>query len=205
MIGKEAESRKLELVNRFIPLCDDILDLAAGDGVYLPHLAGRGKRVVAVEISRDLCDVIRSRGYQPIMAHAWFLPFRDDAFDCVWASEIIEHLPTLDTFSEIERVARGDIVITMPNPWSPHYKRDPTHVLRYSLFSLARFLRHRVRDSQWRYRIRGLGFYWIPGPGFFKTLTRYATYYLPWLSPTISVIGRSTRGIPAGANSEDAS
>jgi hypothetical protein len=34
VIEKEAESRKLELVNRFILLCDDILDLAAGDGVY---------------------------------------------------------------------------------------------------------------------------------------------------------------------------
>ena len=203
-MGKEAESRKLELVNRFIPLCDDILDLAAGDGVYLPHLAGRGKRVIAVEISRDLCDVIRGRGFQPIMAHAWFLPFRDDTFDCVWASEIIEHLPTFDTFAEIERVARGNIVITMPNPWSPHYNRDPTHVLRYSLFSLARFLRHRRRGSQWRYRMRGLGFYWIPGPSFFKTLTRYATYYLPWLAPTVSIIGRSTTEIPGDANAGDA-
>ena len=203
-MGKEAESRKLELVNRFIPLCDDILDLAAGDGVYLPHLAGRGKRVVAVEISRDLCDVIRGRGYEPIMAHAWFLPFRDNTFDCVWASEIIEHLPTFDTFGEIERVARGNIVITMPNPWSPHYKRDPTHVLRYSLFSLARFLRHRRRDSQWLYRVRGLGFYWIPGPGLFKTITRYVTYYLPWLSPTVSVIGRRISGIQGGADAEDA-
>jgi ubiquinone/menaquinone biosynthesis C-methylase UbiE len=204
VLGKEAESRKLELVSRFIPLCDNILDLAAGDGVYLPHLAGRAKLVVAVEINKDLCDVIKDRGYQPIMAHAWFLPFKNDAFDCVWASEIIEHLPTFDTFAEIERVARGNIVITMPNPWSPHYKRDPTHVLRYSLFSLARFLRHRRRGSQWRYRVRGLGFYWIPGPGMFKTLTRYATYYLPWLSPTISVIGRSTTGIQGDANAEDA-
>ncbi len=199
-----AESRKLELISRYVPLCDKMLDLAAGDGVYLPHLTGRAKRVVAVEISRDLCDVIKSRGYEPIMAHAWFLPFRDDAFDCVWASEIIEHLPTLDTFGELERVAKGNIVITMPNPWSPHYKRDPTHVLKYSLFSLAGFLRRRVGDSHWRYRIRGLGFYWIPGPSFFKTLTRYVTYYLPWLSPTISVVGRSTGGIPGSDGTKDA-
>jgi hypothetical protein len=83
VIGQEAESRKLELVNRLISFCDDIFDLADDDGVYLPHLAGMGKRVVAVEISRYLCDVRKSRGYQQTMAHAWFLPFRDDAFDCV--------------------------------------------------------------------------------------------------------------------------
>jgi len=201
---KSEEPRKLDLIRRFVPSCENVLDLAAGDGVYLPHLARKGKRVVALEINRDLCDVIKRRGFQPVMAHAWFLPFREDAFDCVWASEIIEHLPTLDTFGEMERVAKGNIVVTMPNPWSPHYERDPTHVLKYTLFSLAGFLRRRAGYSQWRYRMRGLGFYWIPGPGFFKRLTKYATYYLPWLSPTISITGCSTRGIPGGAGGKDA-
>jgi len=201
---KSEEPRKLDLIRRFVPSCENVLDLAAGDGVYLPHLARKGKRVVALEINRDLCDVIKGRGFQPVMAHAWFLPFREDAFDCVWASEIIEHLPTLDTFDEIERIAKGNIVITMPNPWSPHYKRDPTHVLKYSLLILAGFLRRRAGYSQWRYRMRGLGFYWIPGPGFFKTLTKHATYYLPWLSPTISLVGRRTGAMMTGASAEDA-
>jgi len=52
--------------------------------------------------------------------------------------------------------------------------------------------------------MRGLGFYWIPGPSFFKTLTKYATYYLPWLSPTISLVGRRTGAMMTGASAEDA-
>jgi ubiquinone/menaquinone biosynthesis C-methylase UbiE len=201
---KPVEPRKLDLIRRNIPPCDNLLDLGAGDGGYLPYLSRTAKRVVAVDIGRELCETIKQQGFEAVMADAMAIPFKDGAFECVWGSEIVEHMPSFDIFGEIERVCRRTILVTMPNPVSPHFKRDPTHILRYSVAGLARHLNQRKGKTGWRYITRGLGFYWIPGPGFFKTFTRYATYYLPWLSPTISIIGRNTRGITGGASAEDA-
>lgn len=203
MTTNQVESRKLHLADRNVPVCENLLDLGAGYGIYLPHLTRKAKRVVAVEANEGLCSAIKELGYEAILADARSLPFRDGAFECVWASEIIEHLPSLDFLAEIERVNRKTIVITMPNPWSPHYKRDPTHILKYSLLSLSKFLRARSKGSDWRYKMRGLGFYWIPGPGFVKRLTMYATYYLPWFSPTIAVVGRASADALARATSKD--
>ena len=192
---RQVESRKLELISKYISSCGWLLDLGAGNGAYLPYLARNAERVIAIEISRDLCNLIKSDGYEAVLADARFIPFKNDAFDCVWASEIIEHTPSFDVIVEIERVARRTILATMPNPWSPHYKRDPTHVLKYSLFSLTGFLKSRSKDGKWFYRVRGLGFYWVPVPHIIKKLTSYLTYYLPILSPTIYIEGRrETKG-----------
>lgn len=189
MSFKQVESRKLELISRSMASCSDILDLGAGDGAYLPYLARKAERLVAIELNRDLCGLMKSDGFEAVLADARFIPFKDAAFDCVWASEIVEHTPSFNMIEEIERVARQTIVITMPNPWSPHYKRDATHVLRYSLFSLSRYLKARSKNSEWRYKLRGLGFYWVPLPGFAKRLTAYLTHYLPWFSPTVYITG----------------
>lgn len=201
---KPVEPRKLDLIRRNVAPCDNLLDLGAGDGGYSPYLARKAKRVVAVDIGRELCETIKQQGFEAVMADAMAIPFKDGTFDCVWGSEIVEHMPSCDIFSEIERVCRRTILVTMPNPVSPHFKRDPTHILKYSVAGLAGHLKQREGETGWRYKIRGLGFYWIPGPNFFKTLTRYATYYLPWLSPTISIIGRSTGGIQGGTGGQDA-
>ena len=192
MTSKQVESRKLELISRSIPPCGRILDLGAGDGAYLPYLARKAERLVAIEIDRELCDLIRADGFEVTLADARFIPFKDNAIDCIWASEIVEHTTSFNMIEEMERVARKIIVITMPNPWSPHYKRDATHVLKYSLFSLSRYLKVRGKDSEWSYKLRGLGFYWVPLPGFAKKLTAYLTYYLPWFSPTVYIVGTNS-------------
>lgn len=189
MVAKQVETRKLELIGRSVPICGRILDLGAGDGAYSSHLARKAGMVIALEINRDLCGVIKADGFEVVLADARFIPFKNDAFGCVWASEIVEHTLSLDIFDEIERVSRGTIVATMPNPLSPHYKRDSTHVLKYSLFGLSRFLKARSKTTDWRYKMRGLGFYWVPAPKFVKKLSAYVTYYLPWFSPTVAILG----------------
>jgi ubiquinone/menaquinone biosynthesis C-methylase UbiE len=131
----KVESRKLDLIKRHLPECGVVLDLGAGDGVYIPLLMKKAERVVGLEINKSLCRSIISRGYEVVQANARFIPFKDNTFDCVWASEIVEHTPSFDIFCEIERVSRSKVVVTMPNPWSPYCKRDSIHMLKYSLFS----------------------------------------------------------------------
>jgi len=188
------EWRKLYLIARCIPTCSHLLDLGSGYGQYVPQLQRKSKRVVAADLDKNRCEIMRDKGFAAIVADAQRLPFADASFDCVWASEIVEHIPCLAIFDELERVSRRLIIATMPNPLSPHYRRDSTHVLKYSVPSLRQFLGARGETTGWRYRVVGLGIDEIAAPVFVKRFTTYLLWYLPWISPTIAVIGHRRTG-----------
>ena len=63
------------------------LDLSCGTGHYALALAGRGRRVVGVDVSAPMLRVARAKGAQAkldirwVRADASALPFRPDAFD----------------------------------------------------------------------------------------------------------------------------
>jgi SAM-dependent methyltransferase len=47
------------------------------------------------------------------------LPFPDASFDCVVCSDVLEHLDNLHAgFGELVRVARGRLIISLPNNWA---------------------------------------------------------------------------------------
>jgi hypothetical protein len=77
-------------------------------------------------------------------------------------------------------------VATVPNPRSPHFKLGPTHILRYTIGSLKRFLKGR---KNWTYTTRGLGYHHVPLPRWMKRLSTRLTWPFPRLSPTIAIIG----------------
>ena len=53
------------------------------------------------------------------------LPFPDNAFDCVFASHLIEHLDTpIGALKEWIRVSKKKIVLIMPKPHAEHAKDD---------------------------------------------------------------------------------
>jgi len=134
-------------------LCDRILDLGCGDGTYIPYLQMKAIEVVGLDCNVKKLMKAKNLSIQAIRADALHLPFKDKSFDLVWASEVIEHTPTLEVFSELERVAKEKIVATVPNPSGPYYRRDPTHVLEYDIPELQDFLKRR----DWDYTINGLG------------------------------------------------
>jgi SAM-dependent methyltransferase len=54
------------------------------------------------------------------------LPFPDASFDVVVCSDVLEHLDNLhDTFRELVRVARGRLIVSLPNCWAA--ARRPLH------------------------------------------------------------------------------
>jgi len=130
-----------------------ILDAGTGDGQYLPYLSLKGG-VTGLDVSRFRLGEAKKFGFPLILGDVWRMPLRDCSFDVVWCSEVIEHLPNLTIFDELERVAKKMIAVTMPNPSGPYYQRDPTHILRYSVSSLQNFLSTRM---SWHYILRGLG------------------------------------------------
>jgi hypothetical protein len=81
-----------------------------------------------------------------------------DRVDAVFCSEFLEHLPTSEvepTVRALERLVRNRLVITVPNPLSPHFKHDPTHIGRYNVYSMRQRLN---AGDTFTYRLLPLGF-----------------------------------------------
>lgn len=185
---------KLRLIAT-LPAVEVALDIGAANGEYVPHLLARAKHVVAVDLDGARVEQLRRRFHgRPdvtvVQASIEALPFDDRAFGLVWASEIVEHLPTLDaSLREIERVCAGRLVATLPAPRSPYRYLDPTHRLAYSRASLAQDLAGR---GGWAYQLEGLGLCLPQWAGLDGLRARWLEFsrQRPWAAWTLVIRGR---------------
>jgi len=111
------------------------LDIGCGTGEFSAVLAGAGASVVGVDVAEAALSRARARHVGvdfrlvPIDGP---LPFEDNSFDVVWASELIEHVAdTARWLSEVRRVLApgGRLLVTTPS----HGR------LRVALFGVERF------------------------------------------------------------------
>lgn len=93
-----------------------VLDLGCGTGWLVDRLR---EQLSGLIVGVDVLTDVRPRGWQYVTADlTGGLPFRSDAFACVIAGEVIEHVPDPDRLlQEIHRVLapRGNLVISTPN------------------------------------------------------------------------------------------
>ena len=83
------------------------LDLGCGTGVGSAAVAELGWSVIGVDVSRDLLDVSRRRGFEVLEAPADELPFEDASFDAAvsfWTHTDIDEFPA--AVKEVARVLR---------------------------------------------------------------------------------------------------
>jgi len=113
------EARRAFLLDHVHP-GDRVLDLGCGDGAFGAALLDAGAHVVGVDVSRTAVDRARERAPgldARVIEEDAPLPLAEDAFDVVWAGEILEHaLDTALLVSEIRRVLRfgGTLLVTTP-------------------------------------------------------------------------------------------
>jgi SAM-dependent methyltransferase len=111
-----------------------VLDLGCGAGRHAFEGWRRGARVIAFDMSESELKEVRSlqlamleagevaddAGGGPVNGDALSLPFADATFDCVIASEVLEHVWADEAaIGELVRVLRpaGRIAVTVPTRW----------------------------------------------------------------------------------------
>lgn len=149
-----------------------ILDTGCGSGAYTILFNKLGYRnVISTDLytnglKKTLLEWAKNEKYNnkplsnimepnPISSDICSLPFKDDTFDFVLCSEVLEHLDNPDKgIKELSRVLKKDhyIFITVPNKLSPHYyprwwyykfkkdqeKLDHTKFTKYNILKLFR-------------------------------------------------------------------
>jgi ubiquinone/menaquinone biosynthesis C-methylase UbiE len=116
------ERRVREFVISKIPKnANSILDVGCGNGWVAKEFLPKGKQVYSLDISVTNPSIVRklypSEKHFSVAADSFHLPFNDNSFDCVIASEIIEHVFDPAAFvKELFRVVQsgGSLIITTP-------------------------------------------------------------------------------------------
>lgn len=106
-----------------------ILDVGCGDGYISSRLSKNFKDVIGIDISREALKIARKKNPKItfIVADCTNLPFSDESFETIVASEIIEHLTHEDGkkfLNEASRVLKphGVIIASSPNISNPYMK-----------------------------------------------------------------------------------
>jgi len=117
-----------------------VLDIGCGAGEFSAALLEAGAQPIAVDVAREALRRASER-VPGLDARLWHgdqpLPVADNAVDCVWAGEVIEHVADVAPWlSELRRVLRprGTLLLT-----TPHH--GPGTLLRLAL-SPRRFAEH---------------------------------------------------------------
>jgi len=101
----------------------DVLEIGCGTGTFTAALAGRFRRLVAVDLSVDLLTVARRRvpGATFARMDAHDMSFRDSSFDAVVGVSILHHLDWALALRNLRRLIRpgGRIGFSEPNLANP--------------------------------------------------------------------------------------
>ena len=107
---------------------ENILDVGCGMGHMVRNLLKRCYKVKGVDISQDAIKFFMpDLAKEKIVSHAGVekLPFKNNQFDLVFCSDVMEHIPisdVADSIKELARVARKYLVLTinLDHPYEYH-------------------------------------------------------------------------------------
>jgi 2-polyprenyl-3-methyl-5-hydroxy-6-metoxy-1,4-benzoquinol methylase len=121
--GAEPErfaARRVFLLDRVRP-GERVLDLGCGDGTFAAALLAAGCAVTMADVAQEALRRARARAPEAeavALAEGEPLPFAEDAFDVVWAGEVLEHVAdVVGLLAEVRRVLRWGGRLLATTPW----------------------------------------------------------------------------------------
>jgi methionine biosynthesis protein MetW len=95
---------------------DTILDAGCATGDYMQRLGKQGYHCAGVDINSEYVNIARQKGLDAQVMDAKHLKFPDKSFDTVLLFEVLEHVDKPeDVLKEVRRVAKKNVLITVPN------------------------------------------------------------------------------------------
>ena len=121
-VQAEYERSSKQMMRAMVPATPAarILDVGCGTGLNASFLAAAGHTIVGVDVSPVAIDRFRANGFEGFVAdiETQNLAVKDDSFDIVYASEVIEHCVDTRAFlEELFRVLKpgGTLFLSTPN------------------------------------------------------------------------------------------
>jgi len=109
---------------------DEILEVGCGNGRDLLEIAKTGCKLTGIDISEEMLEgakkqlaPLKQAQVNIMYADVTKLDFKDNSFDKIIASEVLEHIPEFEkALAEMARVLKpgGELVVSTPNWLSMH-------------------------------------------------------------------------------------
>lgn len=157
-------------VSKLIKKNHFVLDVGCGNGALkklLPY-----NRLVGVDVLKDSINLVLKAGYiqaKQVDLNHEKLPFKNNSFDVIICSHILEHLLfPIKATQEMRRVLKsnGFLFISSPTRKNPKFDDDYTHIRPFTPHSLETML-HDAGFSKIEFIHQCIG---IPGLGRIQTL-----------------------------------
>jgi malonyl-CoA O-methyltransferase len=104
---------------------EKVLEVGSGTGEISLHLAQAGRKVTALDFSKESLEFVRNcaeelgLSIETVLANATrSLPFYENAFNCVWSSGLLEHFgpeERQNMLREQARISKDKVVSLVPN------------------------------------------------------------------------------------------
>ncbi|HEY5531323.1 MAG TPA: class I SAM-dependent methyltransferase, partial [Candidatus Anoxymicrobiaceae bacterium] len=108
----EREVERASIIASLIPEdSNSVLEVGCGDGLIINMVTGTGRETMGLDLSESGLKGVRGPATLGSVSE---LPFEDESWDAVIASEVIEHIPEEDyrqSLREISRVSRSCIIV----------------------------------------------------------------------------------------------
>lgn len=98
-----------------------VLDFGAGSGIFMPSLSKNFKEVYSLDLDTRALEYVKDRfkleNVKIIKGEKDVLPFKDDFFDIIFATDVLEHFKdSYNIQKEFKRVLKKDGILIVSSP-----------------------------------------------------------------------------------------